>query len=254
LRFLVLVALLACSSSRPSGPEPEPEPEPVQQLLSDADQLVLGISSDFDSTSVTLTRHERRDGAWITVGAPIPAVLGRAGQGWGRGLHGAGAPPGRPGPTKVEGDGKAPSGAFTIVRAFGYDAAAPAGTALPYQPLDDSWRCVDDPASAHYNDVLDATGVTTDWSSAEIMRRDDELYRWVVELDHNAATGTASPGGGSCIFFHVWAGPDDTTAGCTAMAEPALADLLAWLRPGAVYVLLPRAERDALAAAWGLPD
>jgi L,D-peptidoglycan transpeptidase YkuD (ErfK/YbiS/YcfS/YnhG family) len=184
----------------------------------------------------------------------VPAVVGRAGTGWGRGLHGDGAPAGRPGPVKVEGDGRAPAGAFRVLRAFGYEPAPPAGTALPYQAVGASWRCVDDPASAFYNDILDADQVEVDWTSAETMRRADDLYRWVVELDHNAASGDApTPGAGSCIFLHRWAGPDDVTAGCTALAEPALVELLAWLRPGAVYVLLPRAERAALASAWGLP-
>src|SRR3712207_8482067 len=38
-------------------------------------------------------------------------------------------------------------------------------------------------------------------------------------------------GRGSCIFLHVWRGPRSSTAGCTAMAEPALAELLRWLDP-----------------------
>lgn len=146
-----------------------------------------------------------------------------------------------------------------MLRAFGYAAAPPAGAALPYAAVDASWRCVDDPASAHYNAVLDADDVTPDWGSAEQMRRDDALYAWVVELDHNGAShevhGGAAPvaGGGSCIFLHVWDGPGSVTAGCTAMAEPALEAVLAWLRPGAVYALLPRDEHAALAAAWQLP-
>jgi hypothetical protein len=39
------------------------------------------------------------------------------------------------------------------------------------------------------------------------------------------------------------------------MAEPQLTKLIASLDPKAapVYVLLPRAEYDALAPAWGLP-
>ena len=53
------------------------------------------------------------------------------------------------------------------------------------------------------------------------MRRDDALYTWVVEVRHNPA---AIPGGGSCIFLHVWDGPADTTVGCTAMPEPTLAN------------------------------
>lgn len=184
----------------------------------------------------------------------MPATVGRAGVAWGRGLHGDGAPAGRDGPVKREGDGRAPAGRFRILRAFGYDAAPPAGAALPYQAVDASWRCVDDPASAHYNDVLDQDGVAVDWSSAEVMRRDDELYRWVVELDHNAASGAAPvAGGGSCIFLHVWGGPDDVTAGCTAMPREDLEALIAWVRPGASYVLLPRSEYAALSAAWRLP-
>jgi L,D-peptidoglycan transpeptidase YkuD (ErfK/YbiS/YcfS/YnhG family) len=82
------------------------------------------------------------------------------------------------------------------------------------------------------------------------MRDYGELYRWVVEVEHNPS---AEPGAGSCIFLHVWGGEDSPTAGCTAMARGDLETLLAWLRPGAVYVLLTRAERDALATAWGLP-
>ena len=41
--------------------------------------------------------------------------------------------------------------------------------------------------------------------------------------------------------------------GCTAMAEPKLAQLIGELDPRAVFVLLPRAEYDALAPRWGLP-
>lgn len=223
-------------------------------LLADAPQLVLGTSAGWDDRSVTLQRYERRAGVWVAVGEPVPGVLGRSGAAWGRGLHGAGAPAERTGPIKQEGDGRSPAGAFRILRAFGYDDATPEPGALPYQRVDASWRCVDDAASTHYNDVLDADGVTVDWASAEEMRRGDDLYRWVIEIDHNAASGDAPvPRGGSCIFFHVWSGPDGATAGCTAMAEPDITALLAWLRPGAVYVLLPEAERAALAAAWGLP-
>jgi hypothetical protein len=38
------------------------------------------------------------------------------------------------------------------------------------------------------------------------------------------------------------------------MPEPTLAQLIGGLDATAVYVLLPRAEYDAFAAPWGLPD
>ena len=91
-----------------------------------------------------------------------------------------------------------------------------------------------------------------DWSSAEEMRRGDDLYTWVVEVAHNP---TRTGGDGSCIFLHVWSGPASSTVGCTAMAEDRLAALLSSLSPTAApaFVLLPRAEYDALAPAWKLP-
>ena len=82
------------------------------------------------------------------------------------------------------------------------------------------------------------------------MRRPDDLYTWVIDIAHNP---DRTPGAGSCIFLHVWSGPGSATVGCTAMAEPALATLLASLDAHAVYVLLPSAEYNALAAAWQLP-
>ena len=64
-----------------------------------------------------------------------------------------------------------------------------------------------------------------------------------------------TPKRGSCIFLHVWRGPESTTIGCTAMDEPRLVELLRALEPASkpAFVLLPRAEYDALAMAWGLP-
>jgi L,D-peptidoglycan transpeptidase YkuD (ErfK/YbiS/YcfS/YnhG family) len=203
-----------------------------------------------------MRRYAREPGgAWRSDGQPVPVVVGRSGVGWGRGLHGDGSPAGRAGrgPVKVEGDGRAPAGVFWIRGAYGYDAGPPAGTRLPYTQLADSWRCVDDPASERYNHVFDSSGIAETWASAEEMRRGDELYRWVVIVGHNDPP--ARPGGGSCIFLHVWGGPDAPTAGCTAMAEPELSALIPWLVPDeTAMVALPEAEYAALERSWGLPS
>jgi len=84
------------------------------------------------------------------------------------------------------------------------------------------------------------------------MLRDDALYEWVLDVAHNP---DATPGAGSCIFLHVWSGPESTTVGCTAMDKPKLEALLAALDPAQqpLYVLLPRSEYSAVASAWGLP-
>jgi zinc D-Ala-D-Ala dipeptidase len=137
---------------------------------------------------------------------------------------------------------------FALRGAFGY--AKTATSMLPYLAVTDDWECVDDPASKHYTAILDKRTTTVDWKSAEEMRRKDDLYKWGVDVAHNPG---ATAGGGSCIFLHVWRGPDSATVGCTAMAEQTLQTLIGKLDPSTVFVLLPAAEYAALAPAWGLP-
>ena len=240
------LALVACSHVD----EPAAAPKPVIDRATK--QLVTAIVPDWTSTTAEL-RLWRRDGnTWRAVGEPWAGVVGKSGSAWGSGLHGAGVPAGRTGPVKREGDGKSPAGVFALRGAFGYADKPPPGTLLHYTPLDEGWRCVDDPRSAHYAEIVDQRAVSVDWKSAEEMRRKDELYTWVVDIGHNPARRA---GDGSCIFLHVWRDAQSSTVGCTAMAEPQLTKLLASLDPKAapVYVLLPRSEYDALASAWGLP-
>jgi L,D-peptidoglycan transpeptidase YkuD (ErfK/YbiS/YcfS/YnhG family) len=227
---------------------------PTVRVPDETRQLLTATVPDWSSTTAEL-RLWHRDGAgapWTADGPAWTGVVGHTGLAWGRGAHGDGIPAGRPGELKREGDGKSPAGMFAIGRTFGYAPAAPPGARVAYTAVDAAWRCVDDPASAHYTQILDERTVTPDWTSAEHLRRDDALYTWVVELRHNPA---AVPGGGSCIFLHVWDGPADTTVGCTAMPEPTLAGVIARLDPDArpMVAILPRAEYDALAADWSLP-
>ncbi len=237
MKAVAVLVLLACSSAR------------SDVIPASAPQLVTAITDDWSSTHATLQLWKRADGKWVKDGASWPGVIGKSGAAWGAGLHGIGAPDGEKGPRKHEGDGASPAGAFAVRGAYGY--ADSAKSKLPYTPLTPSWQCVDDPKSKHYATILDrASTAKPDWSSAETMRRDDALYTWVVDLAHNAAR---TPGDGSCIFLHVWSGPDSTTVGCTAMAEPRLAALIGQLDPRAIFVLLPRATYDDLAKRWNLP-
>lgn len=226
---------------------------PPVSPLAGARQLIAGVVDDWGSTTATLRMWRRGDGAWHPVGDAWPAVVGRAGTAWGDGLHGAGATAGREGPRKREGDGRSPAGAFSLRAAYGYADEPPAGTRLPYAASGrGELECVDDPASRHYTRIVDRARTAADWQSSERMRRDDALYTWVVDVAHNPA---ARPGGGSCIFLHVWSAPGATTVGCTAMDQARLAAVLANLDPAAnpVFVLLPRADYLALEPAWDLP-
>jgi uncharacterized protein YijF (DUF1287 family) len=213
-----------------------------------ATQLVVVRSPSWSSFRAQARRFERAtvNGAWLAVGEAIPVVLGHAGLGWGRGLHGDGAPNGNSGPAKREGDGRSPAGVFAIGDAYG--RASEATTRLPYALESASLRCVDDPASQHYGEIVDADAVNSDWASAEAMRR---LYELAIVIEHNAARTREA---GSCIFLHAWDGPDSPVTGCTAMATEHLDALARWLEPGAVIVALPAATYDQLSAAWSLPS
>lgn len=259
LGLSLLLVLASCRRPKPALPDDAPPAPPdasetrTVRIPDETRELIVALVPSWDATTATLTHWRRDGGAWIPLAAPWPAVIGHGGAAWGSGLHGAGAPDRRRGPVKREGDGRSPAGMFAIGPTFGYAPAPPPGARVAYTAVTPTWRCVDDPASTHYNRVLDEATVARDWSSAEDMRRDDALYQWVVEVRHNPA---AAPGGGSCIFLHAWSGPGTTTTGCTAMATPDLERMIAVLDPGArpVLVLLPADEAAALAEAWGLPQ
>lgn len=226
---------------------------PAAGPLRDARQLVLVTTPDWNANHGTLQRFERIDGAWRPVGDATPVMVGRNGTAWGLGLHAS--QPG--GPVKREGDGRAPAGAFAIGTAFGYTPNA--DTALPYEAMDAGDWCIDVPASPLYNRIVDAgdVGEAAVEGSTEPMRRDlhaegDQRYRLGFVIEHNAQ---AVPGAGSCIFAHLWKSPTDATAGCTAMADPAMEALLGWLDRARepVFVLVPVAEFHRLQSTWQLP-
>jgi len=214
-------------------------------------QMLLALSPGWDDRAVTVQRYERDtpEAPWRARGRPLAASLGRAGLAWGRGLHGAGLE----GPRKKEGDERSPAGVFLLRETTGYAASAPAGTRLPYREATPSLRCVDDPRSAHYNRLVDEARVTKDWTSAEDMRRQDDLYRLVVWVGHNDDPPVA--GAGSCIFLHFRETPSAVTAGCTAFDHGVMEELVAWLDPAArpVLVQLPRAVYARIQGAWELP-
>jgi D-alanyl-D-alanine dipeptidase len=123
---------------------------------------------------------------------------------------------------------------------------------LPYVQATPELRCVDDPRSRHYNRIVSTAGTTIDWQSAEYMRREDELYAIAIVVEHN--TKQTEPGAGSCIFIHVWRGPESGMTGCTAMPMDTLEAFTGWLQPNAAaLVALPRSEYEALKRRWRLP-
>ncbi len=188
-------------------------------------QALLVTAPDEKSISAELRMLERDAiRSWQQVGETIPVTLGRNGLAWGLGEHTTSPPAGFR--LKQEGDGCSPAGVFSLPLAFGDDPAADFG--LNYLPITESILAVDDPQSQFYNQIIDSAQVTKDWDSTEFMQREDGLYRWGIVVAHNPVN---QAGVGSCIFMHLWRGPSQPTAGCTAMSEESILRILEWLDP-----------------------
>jgi D-alanyl-D-alanine dipeptidase len=225
-------------------------------------ELIVVTTPDWGAVAGQLQRFERVQKHWRPFGEPIPIVVGRNGLGWGIGLVAANDPDVRlsTDPVKKEGDGKSPAGIFDLGTAFGYSDRPLPGLKVPYLTLTESIECVDDVHSKYYNRIVDRSAVTADWNSSEHMRDTGESYRWGIVVDHNGTTARRSqeapePGGGSCIFLHIWHDQSQGTAGCTAMTQTNLETLLTWLDPKRRPLLLqlPMPAYERLTHRWNLP-
>lgn len=192
-------------------------------LAAAAEQLIVIVSDDFNTTHAVLTRYEKESKCYEQVGQPVPLNLGRNGLAWGIGEKGFTSKTAEP--QKKEGDGRSPAGIFTVSKAFGY--ADTLHTKMPYIQADKNLICVDDVHSRDYNTILDHNA-SDNPQSFEWMRRDDPLYKMGLVIDHNRK---AKSGAGSCIFFHIRKSKEAPTAGCSAMREHDLRKIIWWLDP-----------------------
>ena len=123
-----------------------------------------------------------------------------------------------------------------------------------YLQLTTTSECVDDPKSKHYAHIVNRASIkNVDWNSSEKMRSID-LYCLGVIVSYNMSQTV--PGNGSCIFLHIWRGPGQGTAGCTAMLQEKLEEIINWLNskvPNALLIQLPQPEYQRLKTAWNLP-
>ena len=224
-------------------------PLEASNVLDASHQLIVVTSKNWTDVQGTAQRYERHGQTFRKYEQPFPVMLGKNGLAWGKGL--ADNVDQRDGPVKHEGDGKAPAGIFKLGTAVGYDSTA--STRLPYLALTSITECVDDSHSGHYNELVDGSTIARDWNSSERMRRDDDMYRKGIFIEHNTP---ASPASGSCIFFHIWRGPSSPTLGCTAMDQADISRLFDWLDPrqSPLLVQLPEMEYEHFRASWNLPE
>lgn len=247
LQALALTTLPLWSSATAAPGTPIPE----FTMPKNSRQLILGLAPSWDSSEVTLQRFERRGERWVSVGPEMPGRLGRAGLAWGIGLHAA-----PDAGLKIEGDARAPAGAFALGGAYGYERDVPRRRNLPYHQVTEVDLWVEDPDSPHYNRHLRLDRPPqTQWERDQQMRQNDQAHKLKLFIHHNSGDQTR-PGLGSSIFFHIWREDGARPShGCTVMAENHLRDLIRWVDPAAnpVYVLLPREAYQRARVSWNLP-
>jgi L,D-peptidoglycan transpeptidase YkuD (ErfK/YbiS/YcfS/YnhG family) len=148
---------------------------------------------------------------WLTAaGLTVPVALGRGGI-----LA-----------NKREGDGGTPRGTFRPRRLWWRaDRHRRPLTLLPVRPIqgDDAW--CEDPDDRHYNRPL---RLKPD-NGGDRLTRDDHLYDFIVEIDHNTCPRIA--GRGSAVFLHLSRENFGPTAGCVSMTKSAMLRLLRRLSP-----------------------
>jgi L,D-peptidoglycan transpeptidase YkuD (ErfK/YbiS/YcfS/YnhG family) len=122
---------------------------------------------------------------------------------------------------KREGDGGTPRGNFRLRRLWWRADRLPRPiTRLPTRPIGPTDAWCEDPADRRYNRAITMTGGQT----GDRLRRDDHLYDFVIEIDHN--TRPRVSGRGSAVFLHVAKPGLAASAGCVAMLPARLRRLL----------------------------
>lgn len=148
---------------------------------------------------------------WLTAGTlTIPVALGRGG------IRA----------NKREGDGGTPRGSFRPRQVWWRaDRHGRPQTFLPARAIRSADAWCEDPGDRHYNRPLRrAPG-----QGGDLLTRDDHLYDFIIEIDHNTRPRVA--GRGSAVFLHLARDHFGPTAGCVAMTKSAMLRLLRRLGP-----------------------
>ena len=131
-----------------------------------------------------------------------------------------------------EGDGKTPIGVFVFVEAFGI--LENPGTKFSYTQVNENNYWVDDSSSRYYNQFVSTDVVEKDWTSAEHIIEFGESYHYVLATSYNIER---IPGKGSAVFLHCTSSESVETAGCIAVPEVYMREIMKWVEPQCVLII-----------------
>ncbi len=190
--------------------------------INTSSQVLLVTNNSPSSFRVKIHALKRQGDKWKIIRKSFNGTIGKNGF----------AGPGE----KREGDGRSPSGIFSLELAFGYNRSIQ--TKMPYRQAlpDDIW--IDDVHAGDYNRWVKQDDTLA--VSYEKMRRNDDLYKYGFVIEYN--TNPVIRGYGSAIFFHIWRGENKATEGCVAVAEDEILRILGWLDPQAKPLIIMGTE------------
>ncbi|WP_433334567.1 L,D-transpeptidase family protein [Spirillospora sp. CA-294931] len=185
-----------------------------------ANHVLFAIAPEYGSTEVSITECAKKGRRWKRV-LTASGYVGKNGF----------AAPG----TKKEGDGKSPTGMFTLTEAFG---EGDPGTSLPYRKLRDGGECWGSTiGDARYNRYYPGTCLPDDENLSDYMHQGP--YRQAVVINYNRPPDSPIvQGAGSAIFLHV--SRARPTAGCVATDQPTVEAIMKTLRPHDRIIMGPR--------------
>ena len=183
---------------------------PYDSLIGDCQQLLVVYNTQASSIISELKVYEKGDEGWVSVDSLAgPCNIGRKGfASYGK---------------KAEGDGKSPTGIFTITHYF---SKYPKFTAnLEKIKVTQKTIWVDDPKDRLYNKYCEQNDAHP--HKGERLIRKDGQYDYVMVINYN--TEECTPYKGSAIFFHVWTRLGGGTAGCVAVEKQHILKIFNWI-------------------------
>lgn len=205
----VYVAVVALAAAPTGGAAGGPW---FDRLVGNASQVisVVGVGG----SNAKLDVYQRAAGGWQSVAAGIPAHVGSAGMA----------------PQAKSGYPATPMGVFTLPFAFG-TAPNPGGGLKYIQVGPNHWWDGDD-NSPTFNTMQVCQQAQCPFDTAASENLQIPQYKHAVVMGVNPAR---APGKGAAFFFHTTDG--GPTAGCVAIDDGALVQIIQWLRPGAVIAI-----------------
>lgn len=170
--------------------------------------IVVSPFGDLHS-DIRLQAFERSKNLWVKVDSlDFVANIG----------YGGFAPP----DGKKEGDGKTPTGIFTITHYF--TKSQDFSARLKKIEITPNTIWVDDPTDSLYNTYFENSPHES--RKGEKLLRKDGLYDYAIVINYNAERKS---GKGSAIFLHCWSRLGKPTLGCVAIQESNMLKVLNWI-------------------------